>query len=338
MPLILVGIDEAGYGPILGPLCVGSASLHLDDWSGTGTPDLWRVLQSGVCRQPGRGGRADARGRVAIADSKQLKLSNSVSTTHPLVHLERGVLAASRCLTGTLPSDDESLLGVLGAALPTHRCYGGDAITLPLAHRAEALDIAASMLDRALEEAGASILSLRCRMLGEAEYNGLIRATGNKAETTGAALVEHLRHAWALLESASPGTRLGIACDRQGGRMSYAPLLERALPGAAISVLEQTEQRSRYVVERDGLRAGIAFIVEGEAAHLPVALASMIAKYTRELAMLRFNRHWTGFSRGLVGEEGVRPTAGYALDARRWLDEMREVLVPEDRETLVRIA
>ncbi len=338
MPLILVGIDEAGYGPILGPLCVASVALRLEHWDAKEAPDLWRVLASGVSRQGGRGGRPDARGRVAIADSKRLKLANSVSTTHPLVHLERGVLAAARCLAGVLPVDDAALLGVLGTSFPAHRCYAGDAFALPLAHRPDAIDIAASMLDRALGEAGATFLALRCRMLGEAQYNALIRASGNKAETTGAALVEHVRHAWSLLASAPSGTRLGIACDRQGGRMSYAPILDRALPGATITVLEQTEVRSRYVLERDGLRAGIAFVVEGERDHLPVALASMIAKYTRELAMLRFNRHWSGVSRGAIGEDGVRPTAGYAQDARRWLDEMRGFLAGEDRDALVRIA
>ena len=45
---------------------------------------------------------------------------------------------------------------------------------------------------------------------------------------------------------------------------------------------------------------------------MPVALASMTAKYVRELAMAAFNAHWTTLAPEL------RPTAGYPLDARRW--------------------
>lgn len=338
MPLILVGIDEAGYGPLLGPLCVALAAIRLDQWDAKDTPDLWDVLRPGVCREPGRGGKPDARGRVAIADSKVLKLSNSVSTTHPLVHLERGVLAACQCLTGQAPGDDAALVRALGAVLPSHDCYQGDPLPLPLAHRADSIAIAASVLARSLAGACAGIVSMRCRVLGEDEFNSLVRASGSKAETTGTSLVEHLRSAWSLLEAAPEGTRLGIACDRQGGRTSYAPILDRALPGATITVVEQSEQRSRYILERDGLRAGVAFVVEGEKFHLPVALASMIAKYTRELAMIRFNRHWSKVSGGAGAGREIRPTAGYAQDARRWLDDMREFLGPAEREALVRIA
>ncbi|MCZ7632744.1 MAG: hypothetical protein M5U20_04580 [Phycisphaerales bacterium] len=89
MALIYCGIDEAGYGPMLGPLCVGFAAFRVEGWTvGESAPDLWGALGSGVCRDPG-----DKRGRVAVADSKRLKLSNQSKSRHPLTHLERGVLA-----------------------------------------------------------------------------------------------------------------------------------------------------------------------------------------------------------------------------------------------------
>ncbi|MGH9174221.1 MAG: hypothetical protein ACRD1H_07675, partial [Vicinamibacterales bacterium] len=46
--------------------------------------------------------------------------------------------------------------------------------------------------------------------------------------------------------------------------------------------------------------------------HLPVALASMVSKYVRELAMELFNRFWCDHVPGL------RPTKGYPLDAHRF--------------------
>ena len=55
----------------------------------------------------------------------------------------------------------------------------------------------------------------------------------------------------------------------------------------------------------------IEFTVGGEA-RLPVAVASMTAKYVRELAMLAFNAFWEARQPGLVA------TAGYPVDATRW--------------------
>lgn len=341
MALLLAGIDEAGYGPTLGPLTVGLSLFRVPtNELATGTPNLWDLLSGGVCKEPGRGGKADAKGRIAIADSKRLKLSNSVSTTHPLVHLERGVLACLACGpdgTDAWPATDDALVERLSTCWPGHSCYGGNASPLPIAHSAAELGIATSILARSLDRAGVELVDLRCRLMPESEFNDIVRSTGSKASATSTALGEHLRHAWNALESSPEDDKLGIVCDRQGGRAAYADLLDDALPGSLITIIEETEQRSQYTVEKNGRRAGVAFLVEAETAHLPVALASMVAKYVRELAMLRFNRAWSERCVELK-REPVKPTAGYAQDARRWLDEMRGSLSREDREALVRIA
>jgi hypothetical protein len=59
----------------------------------------------------------------------------------------------------------------------------------------------------------------------------------------------------------------------------------------------------------------IRFVAGGEQ-FLPAALASMVSKYLRELAMLALNRYWCGVVSGL------KPTAGYPTDARRWLADV----------------
>ena len=41
----------------------------------------------------------------------------------------------------------------------------------------------------------------------------------------------------------------------------------------------------------------------------------MLANYLRELHMSVFNRYWRGYA------EGLKPTAGYVQDARRFLEE-----------------
>ena len=82
--MLYAGIDESGYGPLLGPLCVGSSAFRTaGPADAAAPPDLWKLLARGVCRSP-----RDPRRRVAIADSKRLKGSGK----KPLVHLELSLI------------------------------------------------------------------------------------------------------------------------------------------------------------------------------------------------------------------------------------------------------
>jgi len=363
-PTILLGIDEAGYGPTLGPLTVGMSVFAVPAPADgqPAVPDLWKLLASGVCREPGRGGKPDAKGRIAIADSKELKLASSVKTTHPLVHLERGVLTTLMCAghdvlpdesattsttPGTTPGTaastmtDGKLFAALGAQLPSEAWYTGES-ALPVAHSIGQLRIAANQLDRTLRAANVEILAMKCRVVGEREFNDLAVNHGGKAATTGKALREHLKFAWDRWGMMQEGrTTLGIVCDRQGGRAAYSNLLQSALPGTTITIIEESDTRSRYTIEGvnahgHACKAAIAFLVEAERHHLPVALASMIAKFTRELAMDRFNRYWSQRAVGTNVE--LKPTAGYALDAGRWLKDARSIYTPAEKQLLVRLA
>jgi hypothetical protein len=219
--------------------------------------------------------------------------------------------------------------------------------------------IGAGRIAAALERAGVEILDLRCIIVAEFALNEVIRTTGSKAEATAMAVGEHIRRvlaAVALRQSAedrnsdaasgssiegaergavaiatepSSAMPLRIVCDQLGGRTQYQDILARELPGAMIMPLAETGERSRYAI---GPEAVVQFMPEAEAAHLPVALASMVAKLVRELSMMRFNRYWCS------RRPELKPTAGYSQDARRWLHDMRDVLHPQERAAMVRIA
>jgi ribonuclease HII len=335
VPLILAGIDEAGYGPLLGPLCVGAAVLRVEEWTpGDQAPDVWKLLSRAVCRKAG-----DKRQRIAVDDSKKLKGPNDRATRHPLHELERAVLAFLACLEHR-PNTDLDLFSCLHAATERHPWYEGSPGPCPVSLQAEQVGIAANLLRGAFAGAGAGLADLRCCAVGEAAFNDLIARTGTKAATTGWATSRHLRDIWARWgteeDSCCGGPR--VVCDAHGGRTDYADFLARAVPGASVEIIEQSPRRSRYVLNGtlpDDPRPRamtVMFMPEAESACLPVALASMTAKLVRELMMARFNRYWCA----LVPQ--LKPTAGYNTDARRWLSDAGPILTPDLRATLIRRA
>ena len=84
--------------------------------------------------------------------------------------------------------------------------------------------------------------------------------------------------------------------------------------------MAETPTLSRYLLSRGGSKLTVSFAVEADARFLPVSLASMVAKYARELLMLRLNR----FFRAELPQ--LRPTAGYFGDAPRYVTEIKPVM------------
>ncbi len=305
--LLYAGIDEAGYGPMLGPLCVGCAAFALHDDAGRpgpdAAPDLWKLLRRGVCRNP-----RDRRRRLAIDDSKKLKRPNQ--SEQPLVHLERAVLAFAPAATS-----DEDLFARLGVSVPDLPWYAS-VTALPLAHGADELRVAAAPLRRAMEAAGVGCQLLACEAVSAEALNRRVQAMGNKAAVNLGFAMQRLEELWRRW----PGECLRVVVDRQGGRTRYLRALHLCFPDARIRVLAEDAGESRYRLGRAGGELTVSFVPGSETRHFPVALASMVAKYVRELFMLRMNR----FFQARVPH--LRPTAGYVADARRYLVEIKPVI------------
>ncbi|MCA9293324.1 MAG: hypothetical protein KDA20_05865 [Phycisphaerales bacterium] len=337
---LYAGIDEAGYGPVLGPLCVASSVFAVREpiESGGAAPDLWKVLKRAVSRAPSRTARGK---RLAIADSKALKLPNpkegATTQRDPLMHLERGVLAMLHA-QGQPVAAVEDLLVAVGAqrsGLPWYAAVeGGDA--LPRSTTAAHIRMHGAHLAGVMESAGVQLCALRCQCVDEVQFNEQLGAAGVKSEVSFGAVALLLREVWSQTGSVDAEACPRVVIDRQGGRRCYQEALEEALPGAQVEALCETAARSAYVVtERRGgatRSMRVFFEVEAERKHLPVALASMVAKLVRELMMARFNAHFGARSIEL------KPTAGYHSDGMRWLRDAEPILTAQERATLRRLA
>ncbi|MEO1128828.1 MAG: hypothetical protein AAFX05_03860 [Planctomycetota bacterium] len=308
--LLYAGIDEAGYGPLLGPLCVAMTVVRVRDVPEC-PPDLWDLLDRAVCRE----GKDAGTSRLAVNDSKRLKLANSSEKRHPLMHLERGVLAfGAQCGGRELASTDEELLEMLGVGLACP-WYTGAPRALPLSTTAEHLGLLRSGLTAALRQAGVEMLDMHCRAVDEQGFNSRLADVGVKSRVCSGMVGELMRRVWGSQACARCTDRPArIVVDRQGGRRSYVGLLETELPDGRVQVVRERPEGSVYdVTHADGRSLRVLFLTEAERQHFPVALASMTAKLVRELAMARFNRYWSSRASEL------KPTAGYRTDARRWL-------------------
>ncbi|MEM9167267.1 MAG: hypothetical protein AAGB48_09620 [Planctomycetota bacterium] len=327
MALIYCGIDEAGYGPMLGPLCVARSLFVAEDHpADANVPDLWERLAPAVCRTL-KEWRAGDRSRVPIADSKRLKLPNDSVRQHPLRHLERGVLAAMASI-GASPGDDASLLTTLNAHLPEASWYGGPAVTLPLANEPDSIALGANLLAHAFRRSGVRLDDASCRVIGEQEFNTSLDRAGSKAAVVADAVVGHLRSV--RDRYGRDGEHLRIVCDRLGSRAGYGALLAQVWDSGAIETVAESPACSAYAVRGCGATCRVLFMTESESRHLPVAFASMAAKLVRELAMRRLNRYFA------MRRPELKPTAGYVQDARRWLEDLSPT--GRERAALVRNA
>lgn len=314
------GIDEAGYGPMLGPLCVAQSTLQINRWESAGkVPDVWALLEQAVGKS-----KQDAKTKIAVGDSKNLKLANSSISKHPLIHLERAVLAFLSVRDGSYPTTDIQLFEKLGAKLEDAPWYTGGPIKLPLGTSPELLGIDCSHLQTVCKRQRVELIDIQVEVIDVTEFNEIVRDRRSKAAATEKGLLAHLH--W-VKGNQSQCKHSRIVCDRQGGRTQYHTMLSQVFDN--LETHEETPRASRYA---RGDQLGILLTPKADDAYFPVALASMAAKLVRELAMMRFNRYWT------TRLEEIKPTAGYVQDARRWLNDMNEIITDDERKAMVRLA
>ena len=378
---LIIGTDEAGYGPNLGPLVVAAtawrvkatpanAAVYLETAVAAAQRDTEALWPEKIRQRGNR--RASGRTVPLWADSKHIYRAGA-----GFCALEQGVLVALSLVndpdadtfaharhaghagpvigspvnqTNTVPRQWPSLeaaLGQIGPEIADWRTSdvasesGGHPSTtqwallptlcLPHQADADACCARAAGMRMILDALGVSLVAVACRAIYPTQFNALLCQGLNKSDIlsrTTLALAASLR----TKANAEPAL---IWCDRHGGRKHYSALVAQHFGATLVQTLAETPARSAYRVppqaqtdlteakadlnQAQAANLDIEFNVGGES-QVPVAVASMTAKYIRELAMHAFNAFWSSRSPGL------NPTAGYPVDALRWRCEARDAI------------
>lgn len=300
---ILVGIDEAGFGPILGPLTVSSAILSVPH--NLLDCDLWQKLQKSVANR-----RKHLAGRLLICDSKK-----AYNKSLGIKHLRRTVLACLQYL-GQRPQTLNELLQMLCPDC-CERLSNYPWYQEICEHRISAdisdIEIASSVFVDDLKSNGVSLLRLESCCLDVEHYNKMVSSVKNKANVLFSATSSLIQQAYNRFDSDD----VQIVVDRQGGRVHYRRNLLRMFPDMELTILRETPANSSYKLESNGRKMRLHFVVGAEDRFLPVALASMISKYLRELLVHNINRYFINLHNDL------KPTAGYWKDGSRFIKDVK---------------
>lgn len=314
MPWI-IGIDEAGYGPNLGPLVMTSVACQVNE--SPAQLNLWQRLQSAV-RQGTRSKASNGRGtkprddRLLVDDSKLVYASGK-----GLSELERSVLGIlwrgeqPAVLDGYLTSTCSEGLEDLRketwyrgtSPLPGHIL---DNELVPMGVR----------FDQACREVGVTRWVVQSAIICPGRFNSLLQRYTSK----GAVLEHALIHLLGINHQQLTDDSLTIFVDKHGGRNTYAAMIQHALPGGMVMCHQEGALCSAYRIMGLKRSVQLQFQPRADTTHFVVALASMTSKYIREMLMHEFNAFWQ------QQVPGLPPTAGYPADARRFMEAIRPVL------------
>ena len=274
--MIVLGVDENGLGPLLGPLIATCVGLRVSRYQ---RPRLLRL------------GR-----ELGIDDSKVTAGFGAMGFAEGLC------LAVVEALTGRLPVDADAVCdalfledpGKVRSRCPARsraQCWGA-----PLSLPCFGGDIEQGRLVLGtLRSRGVEVVYLRSGVACTGDLNRRLEAGQSRVEVD-LELMELL----VLDAHRTAGESLRAVCGMVGGIRKYEDRL-RHLPEGARPAKQRADGARAYTFPGLG---EVSFEIDADSRHFPVALASMVGKYVRELWMERQNRFYRSRDPALAAVSG----------------------------------
>lgn len=349
--MYILGTDEAGYGPNLGPLVISVSAWNAkQNVSGA---EMYSALYPVVLQASHKKELRNCPGSFLLDDSKKLyhgrrqdglkylefalltalKSLNKINSNATIADvykalceksikaqfdsnqnsLERNASNQKNAWQGSLFDSDVSCTPSERSGCDIPPWEIPSTASVPLDANKEQLEETVRAFERIQNDSQIRLADLRSDAVFPWRFNQQCTYWGNKSTLLSKTTLNLLE---SVLINCSDESE--IWCDKHGGRDFYAPLLEEQFH-SDIEIIEESRGISSYCFQWNGFPRRIHFQAKGDCAPAG-ALASIACKYLRELFMNQLNDFWS------ARVPGLEPTAGYPVDAKRFLEQIQPAL------------
>ncbi|MDJ0763690.1 MAG: hypothetical protein QNJ97_11965 [Myxococcota bacterium] len=292
----VIGIDENGLGPVLGPLIVTATAFDVDQYD---PKAFWDHATAVIAADDSK--KIFKKGHLALAEQATLSWLSAFDMT-PHTHADAVRLI---CMEPPIP------MPCPPGERPGH-CHPSDQ-ALP-AFQKTSSNIASANVRPFLLEAGIRPVAVKAVSACPGAFNlATAPAKMNKFK-----LDFQLMTALAAALAKDTSEDVTVLCGKVGSTRRYRPWFSD-FEFDPWWVETEMPEVSTYRVRQIGR---VSFVRDGDASHLPIAMASMVGKYLRELAMRDLNRRLASSTVRFASGYRDPVTAGFIADTRETRDKI----------------